>query len=556
MKSFHPSAPTTLIIIKHHNKSIMRGRPSSSVNSCFIEDMRTLFKLLNVFKFALILIIIELSCLIKRADCLSPVSSFIRPKGPQQRFPEDEVVHVVFSAHGNHSVPASEIQVLQSLVYQQKLQKQQISLKQASTHPTASFPSPSHSAASNQSASSSSSSNFKSSDSIRSNSTKLLRAPQKSLVSAIAFMLAKHLERENRISNNETKVLKEAANRTKSNRDEDLNTAESSILSTITAKNLANWLKDSLLGSKWRRKQPDSDYDNSDVYMVAPPGSHQFPPEAMQPGHPALAPPGHYGHHAPPPFIPPPDGFPSPYSPDSVLLPPELMQDTGIEYWLNFIEHAAHQNEQEAARKKMQMYDDYDHQSEPASVGIGEKPKKMGPNSIRDELMLDGSESDPENPETHDPDRGGNRHRQPAMSPSSAATATSSEKVTDNSAPRCDKFTPHICVDDFEYPEQAIVDEIYKRREIFELMYSDDGSKSDNPMVDGIPRDVEESFVYETYESEDSNGVSASNLKSSKVSGYICPSEVLYGKPKLARNVNGDWKVIVNAVSLFLLRTS
>lgn len=111
-------------------------------------------------------------------------------------------------------------------------------------------------------------------------------------------------------------------------------------------------------------------------------------------------------------------------------------------------------------------------------------------------------------------------------------------------SPRCDKFTEHICVDDFEYPEQAIVDEVYKRREIFQLLYSDDGSRETGggqSLVDGIPRDVEEGYAYE------GNPQAAASSLSAAKAGYVCPSEVLYGKPKLARNRNGDWKVIVNA---------
>lgn len=215
-----------------------------------------------------------------------------------------------------------------------------------------------------------------------------------------------------------------------------------------------------------------------------------------------------------------------------------------------------------------------------------------------------------------------------------------SEMIAANNAPRCDKFTPDICVDDFEYPEQAIIDEIQKKRDVFELMYSE--VKDNEPLVDGIPRDVEESYNYDYYyygknnlsqaasqsaptsssgsssslagsgtpigaglrltppltaylsknqrspsssvsssssnddldgplaarASSSSGSVSAaSNIdgmdaligatpqasnpsasaQSPPTTGFICPSEVMYGKPKLAKNKKGLWKVIVNA---------
>lgn len=214
-----------------------------------------------------------------------------------------------------------------------------------------------------------------------------------------------------------------------------------------------------------------------------------------------------------------------------------------------------------------------------------------------------------------------------------------SEMIASNNAPRCDKFTPDICVDDFEYPEQAIIDEIQKKRDVFELMYSE--VKDNEPLVDGIPRDVEESYNYDYYyygktnlsqaassqasstaassspnqvgaglrlytahskqtrstladnAAGDSDGAGplvagaslapvtatdsepaasdidgmdaligatpqATNVaattsqqgqqqSSPPSTGYICPSEVMYGKPKLAKNKKGLWKVIVNA---------
>lgn len=162
-----------------------------------------------------------------------------------------------------------------------------------------------------------------------------------------------------------------------------------------------------------------------------------------------------------------------------------------------------------------------------------------------------------------------------------------SEIIAANSGPRCDKFTPDICVDDFEYPEQAIIDEIQKKRDVFELMYSE--VKDNEPLVDGIPRDVEESYNYDYYyygavkggakggwPNAEANLSSAGSypvpqfdgmdaligaitpqaapssphtqqVQSPPTTGFICPSEVMYGKPKLAKNKKGFWKVIVNA---------
>ena len=200
----------------------------------------------------------------------------------------------------------------------------------------------------------------------------------------------------------------------------------------------------------------------------------------------------------------------------------------------------------------------------------------------------------------------------PTDSTKQVAKQSAAETYTADTSPRCDKFTDEICIDDFEYPENAILEEIFQRKDIFQLMYSE--VKGDAPLVDGIARDEEESFSQDYYynnndpEGEDYDGggggggssnrteynggnsgnsggdflddsppdeqqqqhlpLSKQQLQqhsssegekknrasnsggpgsASSASGFVCRSEVLYAKPKLARNIKGKWKVIVNA---------
>ena len=57
---------------------------------------------------------------------------------------------------------------------------------------------------------------------------------------------------------------------------------------------------------------------------------------------------------------------------------------------------------------------------------------------------------------------------------------------------------------------------------------------------------MEEAFDYNYYTGA-SKGISPYDLTHwAGPEGYLCPSEVLYAMPKRARNVNGDWRVIVN----------
>ena len=330
--------------------------------------------------------------------------------------------------------------------------------------------------------------------------------------------------------------------------------ASDSNIITSSATNVASWLRNMISGSKaWMRKQRQPEFGNRNTLASQ---SYQLIPQFSQNHGSQAAPPTHPGVSNSQPFniIPAPDGFPGPYNGESVLLPPEALQDTGIMYWLNFIEQAAQQSQQDPSNEGLHQYHPvHVPDGDQRPIMIGEKPSKTGPNSIRDELIMDDGETTEEEGDPFE------RSRKVVgkLTSNKGSDESASEHQSDATAPRCDKFTASICVDDFEYPEQAIVDEIYKRREIFELMYSDDTPKSgssDSSLVDGIPKDVEEGYVYETDDTQKDSSEAASSmttlkdgLHSTSASGYVCPSEVLYGRPKLAKSVAGEWKVIVNA---------
>ena len=274
--------------------------------------------------------------------------------------------------------------------------------------------------------------------------------------------------------------------------------------------------------------------------------------------------PGHHGHYhqqfppyvpPPPPFIanlfPRPDGFPAPDDPEAVLLSPDLFEESGIKYWLKFIENGGNLDQLEGSslpepqpkpvyvehkRKRIPSRQTSYEPNQSKPIQIGEKPTAMRHTLYHEDT--------------------GDDHDQTEETSKDSSQDSSVDNHKYDTTPRCDKFTTDICIDDFEYPEQAIVDEIYKKREIFELMYSE---VQDNvPLVDGIPRDVEESYNYEHYynrEKDDYDSHSSGDRYADKSNsgnsgnsgGFVCPSEVLYAKPKLAKNRKGDWKVIVNA---------
>ena len=103
----------------------------------------------------------------------------------------------------------------------------------------------------------------------------------------------------------------------------------------------------------------------------------------------------------------------------------------------------------------------------------------------------------------------------------------------------------HYCLEDPHYPEYDIKLAI-SQDYLFEKKYADVADQSANDLVQHLDKYVEEAFDYNYYTGA-SKGISPYDLTHwAGPEGYLCPSEVLYAMPKRARNVNGDWRVIVN----------
>merc|ERR1712004_457091 len=103
----------------------------------------------------------------------------------------------------------------------------------------------------------------------------------------------------------------------------------------------------------------------------------------------------------------------------------------------------------------------------------------------------------------------------------------------------------HYCLEDPHYPEYEIKNAI-SADYIFLKKYSDIADQSADDLVEAITAHQEATFDYNYYTGA-SKGPSPYDVSHwIGPEGYLCPSEVLYAMPKRARNVNGDWRVIVN----------
>lgn len=143
----------------------------------------------------------------------------------------------------------------------------------------------------------------------------------------------------------------------------------------------------------------------------------------------------------------------------------------------------------------------------------------------------------------------------PAYSPSPAPYHPASPAPYHHPKGYCDPKLPpycanatglHYCLEDPHYPEYEIKSAI-SADYLFEKKYSDVADQSANDLVQHLDQYTEAAFDYKYYTGA-SKGPSPYDVSHwIGPEGYLCPSEVLYAMPKRARNVNGDWRVIVNA---------
>lgn len=112
----------------------------------------------------------------------------------------------------------------------------------------------------------------------------------------------------------------------------------------------------------------------------------------------------------------------------------------------------------------------------------------------------------------------------------------------------------HYCLEDPHYPEYDIKLAI-SQDYLFEKKFTDVPDQTANDLVQHLDKYVEDAFNYNYYTGA-SKGLSPYDITHwVGPEGYLCPSEVLYAMPKRARNVNGDWRVIVNNANYYTQTT-
>jgi len=114
-----------------------------------------------------------------------------------------------------------------------------------------------------------------------------------------------------------------------------------------------------------------------------------------------------------------------------------------------------------------------------------------------------------------------------------------------------------FCLDDDYYPIDTIKYELNRNLPLLGRVLSDVAYQSADNLVDGLTKLEEEGYTYSHYYG-DNNKQDSRNYQYApeyyKRGGYICPSDIYYGRPKRAENTYGEWKVIVNLPEEYLAK--
>merc|ERR1711962_344195 len=110
-----------------------------------------------------------------------------------------------------------------------------------------------------------------------------------------------------------------------------------------------------------------------------------------------------------------------------------------------------------------------------------------------------------------------------------------------------------FCLQDDYYPVDTIKHELERNKPLVDRILNDITYQSADNLVDGLTKAQEEGYTYQHYYGSSKHQVYGEDYigythspEYYKEGGYVCPSDIFYGRPKRAVNTYGKWKVIVN----------
>ncbi len=114
----------------------------------------------------------------------------------------------------------------------------------------------------------------------------------------------------------------------------------------------------------------------------------------------------------------------------------------------------------------------------------------------------------------------------------------------------CLKYTDSICLNADDYPGESILSVLSRNRRVGSDLVADVIDQSADSLIDGVTSAQENSYTFNHYY----GSMSSSNRRQDDVGhrdfaeegGFLCPSEIMYAKPKRGKTAQGEWKDIVN----------
>ncbi|TRY80411.1 hypothetical protein TCAL_16787 [Tigriopus californicus] len=112
----------------------------------------------------------------------------------------------------------------------------------------------------------------------------------------------------------------------------------------------------------------------------------------------------------------------------------------------------------------------------------------------------------------------------------------------------CNHYTDDLCLDANNYPSEQILGLLDRNRRIGADLVADVIDQSADNLIDGVTSAQENSYTFTHYfgENRRQDGVEQKHRDFAEEGGFLCPSEIMYAKPKRGKTAQGTWKDIVN----------
>ncbi len=119
----------------------------------------------------------------------------------------------------------------------------------------------------------------------------------------------------------------------------------------------------------------------------------------------------------------------------------------------------------------------------------------------------------------------------------------------------CQHYTDSLCIEAAAYHGEEILSLLSQNRRVGSNLIADVTDQDADALIDGVTSAQESKYTVSHYYGDEEGGEGENRRQGSSKGrtrdfaqdgGFLCPSEILYAKPKRGKTAQGEWKDIVN----------